>query len=213
MSIGTSKPSEKLFQNSFNYFQSHDNALSTWKILPWNFSVEMTVCDTNSAFKKSSNTDNFCRFDETGSSANIFSLMSFSGIKFLKWRFGQYAMLDGRFLSNYFPSGILKHLSTISFSDSLDKLNDQLDVKDEDENCNLSLFSRLDLDFFFSFCYSVLLFLSLSALLSISFPFYWIVSFSLLTWGRGLWIFWYPLYWLIIWVISSFIAFYPASSL
>ena len=65
-------------------------------------------------------------------------------------------MLDGRFLSNYFPSGILKHLSTISFSDSLDKLNDQLDVKDEDENCNVSLFSRLDL----------------SALLSISFPFY-----------------------------------------
>ena len=54
-------------------------------------------------------------------------------------------MLDGRFLSNSFPSGILKHLSTISFSDSLDKLNDQLDVKDEDENCNLSLFSRLDL--------------------------------------------------------------------
>ena len=76
-------------------------------------------------------------------------------------------MLDGRFLSNSFPSGILKHLSTISFSDSLDKLNDQLDVKDEDGNCNLSLFSRLDLDFFFSFCYSVLLFLSLSLLCSL----------------------------------------------
>ena len=71
-------------------------------------------------------------------------------------------MIDERFFSNSFPLGFLKHLPTISFPDSLDKLNDERDVKDEDENCNLSLFSPLDLDFFFSFCYSVSLSLSLS---------------------------------------------------
>ena len=125
--------------------------------MSWNFSVEMAVFDTNSIIKKSSSKGNSCRFDGTECSPNIFPLMSLSGIKFLKWRFAQYAMIDERFFSNSFPLGFLKHLSTISFPDSLDKLNDERDVRDEDENCNLSLFSPLDLDFFFSFCHSILL--------------------------------------------------------
>ena len=88
-------------------------------------------------------------------------------------------MIDERFFSNSFPLGFLKHLSTISFPDSLDKLNDERDVKDEDENCNLSLFSPLDLDFFFSFCNSV--FLSLSLLYSLFlFLFIELSSFSCL---------------------------------
>ena len=90
-------------------------------------------------------------------------------------------MIDERFFSNSFPLGFLKHLSTISFPDSLDKLNDERDVKDEDENCNLSLFSPLDLDFFFSFCYSVSLSLSLSLLYSLFlFLFIELSSFSCL---------------------------------
>ena len=45
-------------------------------------------------------------------------------------------MLYGRF-----------HSDTISFSDSVDELDDELD-EDEDEEGNLFLFSCLDLDFF-----------------------------------------------------------------
>ena len=58
------------------------------------------------------------------------------------------AMLDGRFHLNSSPMGtILNLLSTISFSDSVDELNDELD-EDEDEEGNLFFFSHLDLAFF-----------------------------------------------------------------
>ena len=60
-------------------------------------------------------------------------------------------MLDGRFHLNSLPLGtILNLLCTISFFDSVDELDDGMD-KDEDEEGNLSLFSRLDLDFFHLF--------------------------------------------------------------
>ena len=53
-------------------------------------------------------------------------------------------MLDGRFHLNSSPLGtILNLLSTISFSDSVEKLDE-----DEDEEDDLFLFSRLELDFF-----------------------------------------------------------------
>ena len=49
---------------------------------------------------------------------------------------------------NSSPLGtILNLLSTISFSDSVDELDDELD-EDEYEEGNLFLFSRLDIDFF-----------------------------------------------------------------
>ena len=55
-------------------------------------------------------------------------------------------MLDGRFHLNYSPFWtILNLLSTNSFSDSVDELDNELD---EDEESDLFLFSRLDLDFF-----------------------------------------------------------------
>ena len=43
---------------------------------------------------------------------------------------------------------ILSLLSIISFSNSVDELDDELNVKDEDEKGDLFLFSRLDLEFF-----------------------------------------------------------------
>ena len=43
-------------------------------------------------------------------------------------------MLHGRFRLNTFPLRIILNLlSTISFSDSVDELDDELDVTDEDE--------------------------------------------------------------------------------
>ena len=55
-------------------------------------------------------------------------------------------MLDGRFHLNSSPLGtILNFLSTFSFSDSIDELDDE---EDEDEEGDLFLFSHLDLDFF-----------------------------------------------------------------
>ena len=43
-------------------------------------------------------------------------------------------MLDGRSHFNSSPLGIILNLlSTISFSDSVDQLDDGLDIKDEDE--------------------------------------------------------------------------------
>ena len=55
-------------------------------------------------------------------------------------------MLDGRFHLNSSPLGtILNLLSTISFSDSVEKLDED---EDEDEEDDLFLFSRLELDFF-----------------------------------------------------------------
>ena len=58
-------------------------------------------------------------------------------------------MLDGKFhLNSSFLGTILNLLSTISSSDSVDELDDELDIKDEDEEGDLFLFSRLDLDFF-----------------------------------------------------------------
>ena len=57
-------------------------------------------------------------------------------------------MLDGRFHLNSSPLGtILNLLSTIYFSDSVDELDDELG-EDEDEEGDLFLFYRLDLDFF-----------------------------------------------------------------
>ena len=43
---------------------------------------------------------------------------------------------------------ILSLLSIISFSNSVDELDDELNVKDENEKGDLFLFSRLDLEFF-----------------------------------------------------------------
>ena len=55
-------------------------------------------------------------------------------------------MLDGRFhLNSSLLGTILKILSTISFSDSVDELDDELD---EDEEGELFLFCRLNPDFF-----------------------------------------------------------------
>ena len=57
-------------------------------------------------------------------------------------------MLDRRFHLNSSPSGtILNLLLTISFSDSVDELDDERDG-DEDEQKDLFLFSRLDVEFF-----------------------------------------------------------------
>ena len=57
-------------------------------------------------------------------------------------------MLDGRFHLNFSPiETILNLLSAISFSDSVDELDDEMD-EDEDEENNLFPFSRLDFDFF-----------------------------------------------------------------
>ena len=57
-------------------------------------------------------------------------------------------MLDRRFHLNSSPSGtILNLLLTISFSDSVDELDDETDG-DEDEENDLFLFSRLDVEFF-----------------------------------------------------------------
>ena len=56
-------------------------------------------------------------------------------------------MFDGRFHLNSSPLGtILNLLCTISFSDSVDKHDDELDGK-EDEEGDLCLFSCLDLGF------------------------------------------------------------------
>ena len=50
-------------------------------------------------------------------------------------------MLDGRFHLNSSPLGIILNLSsTILFSDSVDELDDELDIKDEDEEGDLFLF-------------------------------------------------------------------------
>ena len=58
-------------------------------------------------------------------------------------------MLDGRFHLNFSPLGtILNLLFTISFSDSVEKLDED---EDEDEEGDLFLSSRLDLDFLVSF--------------------------------------------------------------
>ena len=63
-------------------------------------------------------------------------------------------MLEERFHSNSSPLGtVLNLLCTISFSDSVDELDDGLGIKDADEGGNLFLFSRLDLHFF---CLSLL---------------------------------------------------------
>ena len=60
-------------------------------------------------------------------------------------------MLDGRFHLNSSPLGIILNLlSTISFSDLVGELDDELN-EDEDEEAELFLFSRLDLDFFLLF--------------------------------------------------------------
>ena len=57
-------------------------------------------------------------------------------------------MLDGRFHLNSSPLGtFFKLLFTISFSDSVDKLDDELDENEYEEGY-LFLFSRLDFDFF-----------------------------------------------------------------
>ena len=46
------------------------------------WSVVITICETNSAFTKSSSTGTTCRFDGTGFSINIFLLMSIRNIIF-----------------------------------------------------------------------------------------------------------------------------------
>ena len=60
-------------------------------------------------------------------------------------------MLDGLFYLNSPLGIILNLLSTISFSDSVDELEDETEVKDEDDEGDLSLFSYLDFDFFLFF--------------------------------------------------------------
>ena len=71
-------------------------------------------------------------------------------------------MLDERFHLNSSPLGeILNLLSTISISDSVDELDNELDVKYEDEEGNLFLFSRLDYAFFLIFSWGFLLSLGL----------------------------------------------------
>ena len=58
-------------------------------------------------------------------------------------------MLNRRFHLNSFPLGIILNLlSTISFSDFVNKLDDELDIKNEDEESELFFFSCLVLDFF-----------------------------------------------------------------
>ena len=58
-------------------------------------------------------------------------------------------MFDGRtHLNSSHIETILSLLSIISFSNSVDELDDELNVKDEDEKGDLFLFSRLDLEFF-----------------------------------------------------------------
>ena len=60
-------------------------------------------------------------------------------------------MFDGRFHLNLSPLGtILNLLCTISFSDSVDKHDDELDGE-KDQEGDLFLFSCLDLDFFHLF--------------------------------------------------------------
>ena len=71
-------------------------------------------------------------------------------------------MLDGRFHLNSSPLGeILNLLPTISFSDSVDELDNELDVKYEDEEGNLFLFSRFAYAFFLIFSWGFLLSLGL----------------------------------------------------
>ena len=54
-------------------------------------------------------------------------------------------MLDLRFHLNSSPLRIILNLfSTISFSDSVDELDDELDIKSGNEESNLGLFSSLD---------------------------------------------------------------------
>ena len=66
-------------------------------------------------------------------------------------------MLDGRFYLNYSTLGtILNLLSTISFSDSVDELDDELDEV-RMRKVNFSFFLALTLTSFVSFCWSVLL--------------------------------------------------------
>ena len=65
-------------------------------------------------------------------------------------------MLDGRFHLNSSPLGtFFKLLFTISLSDSLDKLDDELDENEYEEGY-LSFFLALTLTSFVSFCWSVL---------------------------------------------------------
>ena len=66
-------------------------------------------------------------------------------------------MLDGRFCLNYSPLGtILNLLSTISFSDSVGELDDELDEV-RMRKVTFSFFLALTLTSFVSFCWSVLL--------------------------------------------------------
>lgn len=60
-------------------------------------------------------------------------------------------MLDGLFYLNSPLGIILNLLSAISFSDSVDELEDETEVKVEDDEGDLSLFSYLDFDFFIFF--------------------------------------------------------------
>ena len=61
-------------------------------------------------------------------------------------------MLDLRVHLNSSPLRIILNLfSTLSFSDSVDELDDELDIKSGNEESNLGLFSGLDLDFFLLF--------------------------------------------------------------
>ena len=58
-------------------------------------------------------------------------------------------MLSGRVHLNYSPLRIILNLlSTILSYDLVDELDDELNIEDEDEEGNLFLFPRLDLDFF-----------------------------------------------------------------
>ena len=58
-------------------------------------------------------------------------------------------MLSGRIHLNYSPLRIILNLlSTILSYDLVDELDDELNIEDEDEEGNLFLFPRLDLDFF-----------------------------------------------------------------
>ena len=70
-------------------------------------------------------------------------------------------MFDGRFHLNSSPLGtILNLLCTISFSDSVDKHDDELDGE-KDQEGDLFLFLASTLTSFISFCWSILLSLAL----------------------------------------------------
>ena len=114
---------------------------------------------------------------------------------------------------NYSLLGIIFNiLSTISFPDSVDELDNEMDIKDEDEEGDLfPLFSSWPWLLCSLFVGAFHYFWAWWKV--IFFPFPWLMSFILFTCWGSLCVFWHPFFRLLIWVISSFIIFCPTSSL